>query len=246
VKPRTPVAEALGYLQAIGFSDLYRAERPAGVASTRRESAAPQETGALRRDAASPPAIARSGESAAGLAEVAAEAAVCRACRLCETRNKVVFGSGQADARLMFIGEGPGADEDRKGLPFVGRAGELLTKIIQAIDLDREQVYIANIVKCRPPENREPAPDEVGACRGFLERQIDLVRPRLVVALGRVAAQSLLGNATPISRLRGSWYEFRGIPMMVTYHPAALLRNAALKRPTWEDMQRVRDRLLEL
>jgi DNA polymerase len=180
------------------------------------------------------------------LAAVAAEAAACRACRLCETRNRVVFGSGPADARLLFIGEGPGAEEDRQGLPFVGRAGELLTKIIQAIQLRRDEVYIANVVKCRPPGNRDPAPDEVAACRGFLERQIDLIRPQVIVALGRVAAQALLGNDTPIGRMRGNWYELRGVPMMVTYHPAALLRNTELKRPTWEDMQKVRDRLREL
>jgi DNA polymerase len=155
----------------------------------------------------------------------------------------VVFGSGDPDADLMFIGEGPGAEEDKQGLPFVGRAGELLTKIVEAIEMRRDGVYIANIVKCRPPGNRDPQPDEVAACRGFLERQIDLVRPRIVVALGRIAAQTLLGTETPIGRLRGQWYTVRGVPMMVTYHPAALLRNPALKRPTWEDMQQVRDRL---
>jgi uracil-DNA glycosylase family 4 len=142
---------------------------------------------------------------------------------------------------LMFVGEGPGADEDRQGLPFVGAAGELLTKIIQAIEKTREEVYIANVVKCRPPGNRDPQPDEVAACRGYLDRQIALVRPRVLVALGRVAAQTLLGNDAPIGRMRGQWHQVQGIPTMVTYHPAALLRNQALKRPTWEDMQQVRD-----
>ena len=144
----------------------------------------------------------------------------------------------------MFIGEGPGAEEDRQGLPFVGRAGELLTRIIEAIGMTRDEVYIANIVKCRPPGNRDPQPDEVAACRSYLERQIALVRPRLLVALGRIAAQTLLGNDLPIGRMRGQWFEVLGVPLMVTYHPAALLRNPALKRPTWEDMQLVRDRLL--
>jgi DNA polymerase len=154
-----------------------------------------------------------------------------------------VFGSGNPDADLMFIGEGPGAEEDRRGLPFVGPAGELLTRIIRAIDLAREDVYIANIVKCRPPRNRDPEPEEVAACRGYLESQIELVRPRLIVALGRVAAQTLLGNDQPLGRMRGQWHQVLGVPTMVTYHPAALLRNASLKRPVWEDMQRVRDRL---
>jgi DNA polymerase len=146
----------------------------------------------------------------------------------------------------MFVGEGPGAEEDRQGLPFVGKAGELLTRILAAMELRRDEVYIANIVKCRPPGNREPERDEVEACIGFLERQIDLVGPRILVCLGRVAAQTLLGDGLPISRLRGNWYSVRGVETMVTYHPAALLRNPALKRPTWDDMQKVRDRLREV
>jgi len=179
----------------------------------------------------------------AALGAMAEVVAACRRCRLCEGRQKTVFGSGNPDADLMFIGEGPGAEEDRQGLPFVGRAGELLTRIIEAIGMTRGEVYIANIVKCRPPGNRDPQPDEVAACRPYLERQIALVRPRLLVALGRIAAQTLLGNDLPIGRMRGQWFEVLGVPLMVTYHPAALLRNPALKRPTWEDMQQVRDRL---
>ena len=155
----------------------------------------------------------------------------------------MVFGSGNPHAELMFIGEGPGAEEDRRGLPFVGPAGELLTRIIKAIGLTREQVYIANIVKCRPPGNRDPQPDEAASCRPYLEGQIDAIRPRVIVALGRVAAQALLGNDLPLGRLRGQWYSLRGVDLMVTYHPAAILRNEALKRPTWDDMQKVRDRL---
>jgi uracil-DNA glycosylase family 4 len=185
-----------------------------------------------------------SGDPAAALAAMAAVVAACRRCRLCEGRQKTVFGSGDPNADLMFIGEGPGAEEDRQGLPFVGRAGELLTRIVEAIGMTRDQVYIANIVKCRPPGNRDPQPDEVAACRSYLERQIALVRPRLLVALGRIAAQTLLGNDLPIGRMRGQWFEVLRVPLMVTYHPAALLRNPALKRPTWEDMQQVRDRLL--
>lgn len=180
------------------------------------------------------------------LAAVAAEASGCTRCRLAEGRCTVVFGSGDANAELMFIGEGPGAEEDRQGLPFVGAAGELLSKIIAAIGLRRKDVYIANVVKCRPPNNRDPLPDEVAACSSYLARQIDLVRPRLIVLLGRVAAQSLLGTETSLGAMRGRWYEVRGVPARVTYHPAALLYQASYKRPTWEDMKLVRDRLGDL
>jgi len=179
------------------------------------------------------------------LAAVGEAASGCTACKLAAGRHSVVFGSGDPNADLMFIGEGPGAEEDRQGLPFVGRAGELLTRMILAIELQRDQVYIANIVKCRPPNNRDPEPDEVAACRGFLERQIELVRPRVICALGRIAAQTLLGVDTPIGRLRGQWTTVRGVPTMITYHPAALLRNPALKRPTWDDLQLVQSRLRE-
>ncbi|MES1242214.1 MAG: uracil-DNA glycosylase [Acidobacteriota bacterium] len=185
----------------------------------------------------------KSGSPQESISDLAATVEGCTRCRLAQGRQKVVFGSGNPDADLMFIGEGPGAEEDRQGLPFVGPAGELLTKIIQAMELRREDVYIANVVKCRPPGNRDPQPDEVAACRGYLEKQIELVKPRLIVILGRVAAQTLLGNESPIGQMRGQWYQVRGIPTMITYHPAALLRNQALKRPTWEDMQQVRDRL---
>lgn len=191
------------------------------------------------------PAVARRPEAevVAELASLAAKVASCRECKLCTTRTQTVFASGDPRAQLMLIGEGPGAEEDKQGLPFVGAAGELLNKILQAIGLERDQVYVANIVKCRPPGNRDPEPDETRACRGYLERQIELVRPTVLVALGRVAAQELLGTDASLSRLRGEWHQVRGIPVRVTYHPAALLRNAAWKRPTWEDMQLVRDRL---
>ena len=172
---------------------------------------------------------------------LAAVVASCRECKLCTTRNLTVFASGDSQARLMLVGEGPGAEEDKQGLPFVGAAGELLNKILAAIGLARDEVYVANIVKCRPPGNRDPEADEVRACRGYLERQIDLVRPAVLVALGRSAAQTLLGTDASLARLRGEWHALQGIPLRVTYHPAALLRNAAWKRPTWEDMQAVRD-----
>jgi DNA polymerase len=185
-------------------------------------------------------------EVEAELAALAGQVAGCRQCKLCTTRTQTVFASGDPHARLMLVGEGPGAEEDRQGVPFVGAAGELLNRILAAIGLRREEVYVANIVKCRPPGNRDPEPDEVRACRSYLERQIDLVRPAVIVALGRIAAHELLGNDFSLTRLRGDWHEVRGIPVRVTYHPAALLRNAAYKRPTWEDMQLVRDHLRSL
>ncbi len=139
----------------------------------------------------------------------------------------------------MFVGEGPGADEDRQGEPFVGRAGQLLTKMIEAMGFRREEVYIANVVKCRPPENRDPEPDEIEACEPFLKAQIAAVRPRVIVALGRFAVQTLLRDTTPVSRLRGKWREYQGVKLMPTFHPAYLLRNPAEKRKAWEDLQRV-------
>lgn len=236
-----PHADTLRYLAELGWEDLYfGCVAPNGIAeSDVAEATAP--TAIVSAPAAKTRGPVSSGSAA--LAELAARADGCRLCRLCETRQKVVFGSGDPQARLLFVGEGPGAEEDRQGLPFVGRAGELLTRMIRAIELQRDQVYIANVVKCRPPGNREPQPDEVAACASFLEGQIDSVRPAVLVCLGRVAAQALLGTDSPIGRLRGDWYEVRGVPTRVTYHPAALLRNPALRRPTWEDLQVVRDRL---
>lgn len=185
----------------------------------------------------------RAPPAAADLDSLATEAAECRACRLCEKRRQAVFGTGNANADLMFIGEAPGASEDAQGVPFVGPAGELLTKIIEAMEMRREDIYIANTVKCRPPGNRDPEADEVAACRHFLDRQIELVAPKVLVALGRVAGQLLIGTDESLGRMRGRWYEVQGIPTRVTYHPAALLRTPSWKRPTWEDMQLVRDRL---
>lgn len=228
------LADLLAYLGEIGYPDIYPNPPRAARAEPMPLPAAPVEE----------PAPEPAGVS--DLAAVAAAVEACTRCRLAQGRQKTVFGSGNPGADLMLIGEAPGAEEDRQGLPFVGAAGELLTKIIQAIQMGREDVYIANILKCRPPGNRDPQPDEVAACRGYLERQIDLVRPKVIVALGRIAAQTLLGTDSPIGQMRGQWYRIKGIPTMVTYHPAALLRNQALKRPTWEDMQQVRDRLREL
>jgi DNA polymerase len=164
----------------------------------------------------------------------------CTRCRLHEGRRNLVFGSGNPDADLMFIGEGPGAEEDIQGLPFVGPAGQLLTKIIEAIDLTRDQVYIANVVKCRPPGNRDPEPDEMTTCLPFLARQIRSIRPRVICTLGRVAAQALLSTEAPLRTLRGQTTSFEGATVICTYHPAYLLRYPGKKRDTWEDMKHVR------
>lgn len=163
----------------------------------------------------------------------------CRRCKLCEGRSKIVFGDGTARARLMFVGEGPGADEDRQGLPFVGRAGQLLNQIIKAMGFAREEVYIANVVKCRPPDNRAPQPDEVAACTPFLYRQIEIINPRVIVTLGSPATQALLDTTAGITKIRGTFREYRGIRVMPTFHPAYLLRNPAAKKDVWEDMQKV-------
>ena len=217
---RLSVGQELGLLRELGFEDAYPPRPTEGV----------RESGEGRPER---------------LRAVAAEAGGCTACRLCEQRNTVVFGAGDADADLMFVGEGPGYNEDRQGLPFVGPAGQLLNRIIQAIDLRREDVYITNVVKCRPPNNRDPQPDETAACRSFLDRQVELVEPRVIVALGRVAAQQLLRTRDSLGRLRGRWHEVAGVPVRVTYHPAFLLRDPSYKRAAWDDMKLVRDRLLE-
>jgi uracil-DNA glycosylase len=165
----------------------------------------------------------------------------CTRCKLCTLgRSQVVFGVGNLKARLMFVGEAPGEDEDKKGEPFVGRAGQLLTKIIEAIGMTRDQVYIANVIKCRPPGNRNPEPDEVAACEPFLFRQIDAIQPKVIVPLGKFAAQCLLKSMDPITRLRGRQFEYRGAVLIPTFHPAYLLRNPSAKREVWEDMKKVR------
>ncbi|MGB9443240.1 MAG: uracil-DNA glycosylase [Desulfobacterales bacterium] len=175
--------------------------------------------------------------SAETLDDIHADLGDCRRCKLAQERNHIVFGDGNAKAKLVFIGEGPGAEEDRKGQPFVGAAGQLLTRIIEAIKLSRSQVYICNIIKCRPPGNRNPESDEIKTCFPFLERQIAALQPDFIIALGTFAAQTLLGTTTPISRLRGRFHVYKGIKVVPTYHPAYLLRNPDKKRDVWEDMK---------
>jgi DNA polymerase len=164
----------------------------------------------------------------------------CTACKLHEGRNKFVFGSGNPNADVMVVGEGPGAEEDKRGLPFVGRAGKLLTDILKAIKFERDEVYIANIVKCRPPDNRTPLPDEMETCLPYLKKQIEIIKPKVILCLGLTAAKGLLKKRDSLTSMRGKVFEFENIKVMVTYHPAALLRNPNWKRPCWEDLQNFR------
>jgi len=230
-------ARRLAYLEALGV-DVYvrRGLEPAPVTAVELDEAVPA--------AAAVPAPARvavqSPAAVAGLDWEALRATVsaCTRCALHETRTQTVFGVGNHDARWMFIGEAPGAEEDRQGEPFVGRAGQLLTSMLKALGFAREDVYIANVLKCRPPGNRDPKPDEAVQCRGYLERQIELVSPTLVVAVGRIAAQNLLATDTALARLRGKVHSLgsRGWPLVVTYHPAYLLRSPGEKRKAWQDL----------
>jgi uracil-DNA glycosylase family 4 len=164
----------------------------------------------------------------------------CQKCPLGKTRNKFVFGAGNPAANLMLIGEAPGEEEDQKGEPFVGKAGQLLDKILEAIGFRRDEIYIANILKCRPPQNRDPGPEEIQTCLPYLERQIALIQPKIILVLGRIAAHTLLDSKASLTQLRGSVHRYRDVPLFVTYHPAALLRNPEWKRPTWEDVQKLR------
>lgn len=173
------------------------------------------------------------------IAPVRERALVCKKCKLCGGRTHVVFGEGSMDAQLVFVGEGPGRDEDRQGRPFVGAAGQLLTKIIEAMKMRREEVYICNVVKCRPPNNRPPEPDEIAACHEYLEAQLATIQPKVVCALGKTAAASLLETEAPMSALRGRTFDWKGSTLVVTYHPAYLLRNPAAKKLVWDDMQHV-------
>ena len=177
------------------------------------------------------------------LEEIRLDLGDCQRCRLSKQRKHIVFGSGDPDARLVFVGEGPGYDEDQKGEPFVGAAGRLLTKIIEAMNLTREQVYICNIIKCRPPGNRNPMSDEIRTCFPFLKRQILAINPEFICALGTFAAQTLLETKIPISKLKGQFHNYMGIKVLPTYHPAYLLRNPVKKRDVWEDMKKLMEAL---
>jgi len=227
-RARRQTTQRLESLQRAGVTHLGKPASPAAAETPDACSAATETT-----------KVSPNNEDNRRLLDVlAAEVAGCTRCQLlARTRKQTVFGVGSPHARLCFLGEAPGADEDRQGEPFVGRAGQLLTKIIEACTLKREDVYLLNVLKCRPPDNRNPLPDEVRNCRGFLNRQLEIIRPEFLCCLGAVAAQTLLDTTQTIGRLRGRFHEYQGVRVLCTYHPAYLLRNPAAKNDTWQDMQ---------
>ena len=226
---------AMAFYQELGYSYLpVKREHAMGLLKRKdrtdgrdAEISRPEETGRAIRGRAE------------ALIRLREEIGDCSRCKLCKSRKNIVFGEGLPEAELMFIGEGPGRDEDIQARPFVGSAGKLLTSLIEKMGMTREGVYIANIVKCRPPNNRDPEEDEISACMPFVERQIQIIRPKVIITLGRVASQALLNTKAPISRLRGTFFEHRDIPVMPTFHPAYLLRNPKDKWLTWDDVQKV-------
>ncbi len=232
---RTQLAEHLRFLQELGVQGYSR------DAKWRRSAAAAQDAGPAEIPGDSVADAGDTGDPAAVLTAIRADIGDCQRCKLHRLgRRQIVFGVGNPNADLMFVGEAPGHDEDVQGEPFVGRAGQLLTKIIEAIGLKREDVYIANVIKCRPPENRNPEPDEVESCEPFLFRQVETIRPKVIVALGTFAAKALLKTQEPISKLRGRIYKYGHARLIPTFHPAYLLRSPERKRDTWEDMKKVR------
>ena len=226
------IAAQLEFFRDIGVDTLEASPSGRG----RREAQARQ--GEASREAAA-------GEGLS-LDSIRAEIGDCQRCKLAPTRTNIVFGSGNPHAELVFVGEAPGYDEDQQGLPFVGRAGQLLTKIIESINFRREDVYICNVLKCRPPENRNPEPDEVASCNPFLRKQLAAIRPKIVCCLGTFAAQTVLQTAAPISRLRGKFFDMDGMRVIATFHPAYLLRSPEKKREVWEDMKQIRAELFSL
>ena len=240
---RDQFAEHLKFFGELGVAG-YRKD---AVWAARAESTGPRAADLQVSTTNIPDTDTRSADRQVGLDSVAQLASIredigdCVRCKLCNLgRTQIVFGAGNPNADLMFVGEGPGRDEDIQGFPFVGRSGQKLTQIIEAIGLKREDVYIANVIKCRPPENRNPEPDEVEQCEPFLFRQIDTIKPKVIVALGTFAAKSLLKTTDPISRLRGRVFDYRGAKLVPTFHPAFLLRNPSCRREVWEDMKKVR------
>jgi uracil-DNA glycosylase len=253
---RQKLSDRLRYYQDIGIREFFRNRVGAALENSQLEVAAPHVSAAsyegtqkmidppaplkpLSRPSAAPDLFALPTILDGTLEDIRADIGDCIRCKLHKGRNKIVFGDGSPQAKLLFVGEGPGRDEDMQGLPFVGRAGKLLTQMIEAMGLRRGDVYICNVVKCRPPENRAPEKDEVAACSPFLFRQIDLVAPQVIVCLGSIAAQTILETTRGISQFRGQWLEFRGRKLMATYHPAYLLRNPAAKSDVWKDLQKV-------
>jgi uracil-DNA glycosylase family 4 len=236
--------DVLEYYQDLGFTSLYRRISKVAVPGERAMPKTP--SGRAIQPEPKPfdlPGLAPANDD---LGKIREDIGDCRRCRLHQGRHSIVFGSGNEQAKLVFVGEGPGADEDMQGLPFVGRAGQLLTQMIEGtakregIPLERKDVYICNVVKCRPPENRTPEPDEMEICGQFLFRQLAVIRPKAICALGATAARALLGRKEGVTRLRGNWYKWRDLPLMVTYHPSYLLRpyNQNAKREAWEDLKK--------
>jgi DNA polymerase len=240
------IARYLNFYQDLGVKNVYRRSpaspqtaQPAPAAAKAAEVTSIPPLASLELPSLAPP-----GDT---LAKIREDIGDCQRCGLCKQRNKIVFGSGDEQARLVFVGEGPGADEDAQGLPFVGRAGQLLTQMIEntaakeGIPIRRPDVYICNVVKCRPPENRAPQPDEMEICGQFLFRQLMTLRPKAICALGSTAAKALLATKDGVTRLRGNWHQWNGIPVIVTFHPSYLLRqyNQEAKRDAWEDLKKV-------
>ena len=235
---QTTLRDAHRYLEDLSVFEGERFIMPHGSAppvAALETARAPQETAGDPQAGLKPIS-----DPAVELESFRAEICTCTNCSLGHTRRSFVFGTGNPQAGIMFIGEAPGADEDRQGEPFVGKAGQLLTKIIEAIHLRREDVYICNMLKCRPPNNRDPLPEEIAECEPYLKRQIDIIQPKIICTLGRVATQAVLHTTAPMRAMRGKLHEYAGIPVIATYHPAALLRNQAFKRDTWEDVKWLR------
>ena len=227
----------LAWQEAEGVRAVLATYAPKGAPAPQRlERAAPSPEVA-------PPAAALEQASRPTLDEVRRELGDCKRCKLCEGRSQIVFGVGSPRAELVFVGEGPGAEEDAQGVPFVGPAGQLLTKMIEAMGFRRDEVYICNVVKCRPPGNRNPEPEEIAACEPFLQAQLAAIQPKVIVALGKFAAQTLLRDPTPITRIRGQWRAYAGISLMPTFHPAYLLRQPGEKKLAWADLQQVMKKL---
>jgi uracil-DNA glycosylase family 4 len=239
------LARHLRWQEEVGGSEFLseRGVRPETVRAPVAQRPSGQASATVALPTPPAPIVPTPAAAAAGprrtLDEIRQELGDCQRCKLCQGRKTLVFGSGNPKAELVFVGEGPGQDEDEQGVPFVGKAGQLLTKMIEAMGFTRDEVYICNVVKCRPPGNRNPEPDEIQACEPFLMAQLDSIQPKVIVALGKFASQTLLRDETPITKMRGKWREYRGIRLMPTFHPSYLLRSPAEKKTAWLDLQEV-------
>jgi uracil-DNA glycosylase len=232
------LADQLQFLKDIGVESLELGSNREVSKTTAKKSS--------RAQASAPPSPPASAPPSDSLEAIRADIGDCQRCKLAPKRTNIVFGSGNPNAELVFVGEAPGYDEDQQGLPFVGRAGQLLTKIIESINLKREDVYICNVLKCRPPDNRNPEPDEVASCNPFMKRQLASIKPKVVCCLGTFAAQTVLQTPAPISKLRGKFFDIDGMRVIATFHPAYLLRSPDKKREVWEDMKQIRAELFRL